>query len=101
MPISRLYISLACAIHILAAIGIGNSHAAEINVTKAKGENKDPAAPDWAKSVFFVRFDGPIEKGDGEKFVNAVSKFPLLMGYCNLQQSWWKSRKWTSDWKRN
>jgi hypothetical protein len=64
MPITRLYFALGCAILILVAIGIGRSKAAEISVTKDQGENKDPAAPDWAKHVFFVRVEGVIEKGD-------------------------------------
>jgi hypothetical protein len=66
------------------AIGISRSNAAEITVTKDQAENKDPAAPDWAKHLFFVRLEGAIEKGDDEKFKSLVSRLPLLMAVVIL-----------------
>jgi hypothetical protein len=57
---------------------IAPSYAAEIKVTEDPVENKDPAAPDWARHLFYVRVEGTIEKGDGDKFERIVSKLPLL-----------------------
>ena len=79
MQIRRMHFALVCAIHLLVTIGIGNSNAAEMSVTRSEGENKRPGAPDWAKHVYFVRVEGEFERGDGEKFESVVSRLPLLM----------------------
>jgi hypothetical protein len=65
MPTTKLYLALTCAVFIPVAIGIGPSYAAEMKVIEDQVENKDPAAPEWAKHLFYVRVEGVIEKGDG------------------------------------
>jgi hypothetical protein len=84
MRLKRLCFLPFCTIHTQAAIGIGTGSAAQMSVIQAEGENKDPTAPGWAKHVFFVRLEGVIEKGDGEKFQRLVSRLPLLMAIVIL-----------------
>ena len=87
MIITKLLSALACAIVIPVTTGIGFTNAAEIKVTEDPIENKDPAAPEWARHLFYVRVEGDIEKGDGEKFGRIVSRLPLLMAVVILDST--------------